>query len=133
MDQNRNILIFAIFFIKDRIKTENIKIEHCRTDIMVADFFTKPLQGSLFRKFRDVILGLTPPSSLNIHEPTTVQERVEIKPIIGKAKKIKIENDEKTRGIIQGGHGKKVSWFDVVRIKDKVPNTILNRYVKRFC
>ena len=24
---------------------------------MIADFFTKPLQGRLFRKFRDVVLG----------------------------------------------------------------------------
>ena len=27
---------------------------------MVADFFTKPLQGALFRKFRDMILGYIP-------------------------------------------------------------------------
>ena len=45
----------------------------------------------MFRKIRDVILGLTPPSSLNVHEPTTVQERVEIKPKIGKAKNKKIK------------------------------------------
>jgi hypothetical protein len=25
---------------------------------MVGDFMTKPLQGSLFRKFRDLIMGL---------------------------------------------------------------------------
>jgi hypothetical protein len=25
---------------------------------MVADFMTKPLQGSAFRKFRDLIMGL---------------------------------------------------------------------------
>jgi hypothetical protein len=25
---------------------------------MVADFMTKPLQGSLFKKFRDLIMGL---------------------------------------------------------------------------
>jgi hypothetical protein len=24
---------------------------------MIADFMTKPLQGSLFKKFRDVIMG----------------------------------------------------------------------------
>ena len=27
---------------------------------MLADFFTKPLQGSLFRKMRDVVMGLQP-------------------------------------------------------------------------
>ena len=57
---------------------------------------------------------------------------VEIKPKIGKAKNIKIENDEKTKDMIQGGHGKKVSWSDVVRIKDKVPNTILNGHSGSF-
>ena len=26
---------------------------------MIADYFTKPLQGSLFKKMRDIIMGLT--------------------------------------------------------------------------
>eukprot|EP00557_Chaetoceros_sp_GSL56_P007202 CAMPEP_0176488928 /NCGR_PEP_ID=MMETSP0200_2-20121128/6990_1 /TAXON_ID=947934 /ORGANISM="Chaetoceros sp., Strain GSL56" /LENGTH=113 /DNA_ID=CAMNT_0017885983 /DNA_START=11 /DNA_END=349 /DNA_ORIENTATION=- len=42
---------------KDRLESENIKVEYCPTEFMIADFFTKPLQGSLFRKFRDVIQG----------------------------------------------------------------------------
>ena len=25
---------------------------------MIADYFTKPLQGALFRKFRDLIMGI---------------------------------------------------------------------------
>jgi hypothetical protein len=25
---------------------------------MIADFMTKPLQGALFRKFRDIVLGI---------------------------------------------------------------------------
>ena len=45
------------FFIKDRIDIEDIDVQHCPTEQMLADFFTKPLQGSLFRKFRDVIMG----------------------------------------------------------------------------
>ena len=114
------------FFIKDRIKTEKMRIKHWPTDVMIADFFTKPLQGSLFRKFRDVILGLTSPSSLIIEKSTTVQERVEIKLKDGKAKNIKIEDDEKTRNIIQEGHGKRISWSDVVKRKDKVPLKVLN-------
>ena len=73
----------------------------------------------MFRKFRDVILGLTPPSSLNIREPTTIQERVEIKLIIGNAKNIKIENNEKNKDMIQGGHGKKLSWSEVVKNKEQ--------------
>lgn len=45
------------FFITDRISGEKLSIEHCPTEEMLADFFTKPLQGALFRKFRGVILG----------------------------------------------------------------------------
>ena len=45
------------FFIKDRLKSEGIKVVYCPTGKMIADFFTKPLQGRLFRKFRDVVLG----------------------------------------------------------------------------
>ena len=63
----------------------------------------------------------------------TTEKTVEVKPIIGKAKNIKIENNEKNKDMIQGGHGKKVSWSEVVRIKKKVPNTILNGHTRRFC
>ena len=37
---------------------------------MIADYFTKPLQGSLFRKMRDIIMGVT---------SFPVEERVEIR------------------------------------------------------
>jgi len=46
------------FFIKDHVSSGNIKIEHCPTTEMVADFFTKPLQGTLFTKLRDQVLGI---------------------------------------------------------------------------
>jgi hypothetical protein len=36
------------FFVKDRIEKGEIKVEHCPTDDMMADFFTKPLQGQNF-------------------------------------------------------------------------------------
>ena len=35
-------------FITDRIKKGDLHIEYCPTDNMVADFFTKPLQGKTF-------------------------------------------------------------------------------------
>ena len=57
-EKSRHIHI-RYFFIADVIKRENIKIEHCRTDKMVADYYTKPLQGTLFRKMRDALMGLT--------------------------------------------------------------------------
>ena len=38
------------FWIKDRFDSDNIKVVHCPTAAMLADFLTKPLQGALFRK-----------------------------------------------------------------------------------
>ncbi|GFH55456.1 hypothetical protein CTEN210_11932 [Chaetoceros tenuissimus] len=38
------------YFIADRVKSEKIEVHHCKTEHMVADFFTKPLQGALFRR-----------------------------------------------------------------------------------
>ena len=46
------------FFIKDCIKKGELKIDYCPTDDMVADFFTKPLQGKKFLQFRKIILNL---------------------------------------------------------------------------
>ena len=61
---------------KNRLDTHNIVVEYCPTEEMLADFYTKPLQGALFRKFRDVIMGLKHISIL-IRTPTlTDQERV---------------------------------------------------------
>jgi hypothetical protein len=77
------------FWIKDRVQKENILIRHCPTLQMLADFFTKPLQGALFRRFRDVLLGYahvdTLAQDLERHlekekhpgtPPATVEERV---------------------------------------------------------
>jgi hypothetical protein len=45
------------FFVTDQVEKGNVQVEYCGTDDMVGDFFTKPLQGEKFRKFRDSILG----------------------------------------------------------------------------
>lgn len=68
------------FFIKDRIASDSMKIVHCPTAIMLADFYTKPLQGALFKRFRSVILGHEPISSLHQSIDTSNlsdEERVE--------------------------------------------------------
>ena len=66
------------FFMKDRIKTEDITVTYCPTEAMLADFFTKPLQGSLFRKFRQVIMGYVHVSVLKAQllSLAPVEERV---------------------------------------------------------
>ena len=48
------------FFITNRIEKKHVKVKYCPTEEMIADFFTKPLQGALFFKFRNEILGIRP-------------------------------------------------------------------------
>ena len=62
------------FWIKDRVKREGISIQYCPTERMIADFFTKPLQGSLFKMFRNVILGYEHISVLNVTEGDSISE-----------------------------------------------------------
>ena len=46
------------FFIKDKVDNGDIEVIYCPTGEMLADFFTKPLQGKQFELFRERILGL---------------------------------------------------------------------------
>ena len=59
------------FFVKDRVESGEIKIKHRNTSEMLANFFTKPLQGNLSRKFRDVIMGYKDISTIT--EPKDVE------------------------------------------------------------
>jgi hypothetical protein len=76
--QSRHINI-RYFFIADRgISQGEVNLVHCPTGIMIADFFTKPLQGALFAKFGDIIMGITHFSTLDAPTPVeSTQERVE--------------------------------------------------------
>ena len=46
------------FFVTDKIKGNELRVLYCPTTEMVADFYTKPLQGYLFIKHRNTILGI---------------------------------------------------------------------------
>ena len=43
------------FFIAEKVANKEVLVSYCPTDDMIADFFTKPLQGSKFLRFRDTI------------------------------------------------------------------------------
>jgi Reverse transcriptase (RNA-dependent DNA polymerase) len=62
------------FFIKDRIASGGLRVVHCPTSVMLADFYTKPLQGALFNRFRRVILGYDHISSLEKEYITSPDE-----------------------------------------------------------
>ena len=55
-ERTRHINV-RFFFIKDRIATGEVKLEYLPTGEMTADILTKPLQGELFRRLRDKLLG----------------------------------------------------------------------------
>ena len=57
-EKSRHIDI-QYFFIKDMKKREGIDTEHCPTDLMLAYYFTKAQQGKLFRKMRDIFMGVS--------------------------------------------------------------------------
>ena len=65
------------FYVKDVVERGEAEIAYCPTEAMLADFFTKPLQGNLFKKFRAVILGHVHVSSLYQFNPSDSKERVE--------------------------------------------------------
>ena len=46
------------FFIKDKVDSDEVEVAFCGTDEMVSDFLSKPLQGGVFRRFRDTIMGI---------------------------------------------------------------------------
>ena len=45
------------FFVHNRIKKGKLNVFFCPTEKMLADFFTKPLQGKIFKTFRSAIMG----------------------------------------------------------------------------
>jgi len=56
-ESTRHINI-RFFYIHDYISKGIITVSHCRTENMMADGFTKPLQGAKFVQFRNFLLGI---------------------------------------------------------------------------
>ena len=65
------------FWMQDCIAKGEINLVHCPTEIMITDFFTKPLQGSLFKRMKAVIMGETDEESFMSGMPNSSKERVE--------------------------------------------------------
>ena len=63
------------FFVKDLVDKKEIEIVYCPTETMLADYFTKPLQGKLFHLHRAVIMGWNSVESLK--PKIVLEERVE--------------------------------------------------------
>mmetsp|Transcript_1239 Transcript_1239/g.1760 ORF Transcript_1239/g.1760 Transcript_1239/m.1760 type:complete len:229 (-) Transcript_1239:8-694(-) len=56
---NSRHISIRYFFVKDRVDKGEVDIKYCPTEQMLADYFTKGTQGSLFEKQKSVIMGWT--------------------------------------------------------------------------
>ena len=45
------------FFVSDCQQRGHVMLRYCPTDEMIGDFFTKPLGGAKFRRFRNIIMN----------------------------------------------------------------------------
>ncbi len=61
---------------KDRLESNDIKVEHCNTDEMVADFFTKPFPGKSDYGTCIFLIHIKNIQSIIASESTTFKERV---------------------------------------------------------
>jgi hypothetical protein len=74
---NSRHISIRYYFVKDRVDKGEFTVEYCNTLAMIADYFTKPLQGELFRRLRRVIMGWDPIEILNTFVIPTDKERIE--------------------------------------------------------
>jgi len=58
----------------NKIKMVEVKVAFCPTTNIVADFFTKPLQGSIFRRMRKTILNLPLGKNANNNTDTKIRK-----------------------------------------------------------
>ena len=63
-----------------------MRIVHCPTDMLIADFYTKPLQGKQLRLFKNLSLNLEENMSTNHMKATQAQN---IKPVSSNPNMIK--------------------------------------------
>ena len=54
------------FFITDRVKEGEVSVVWCPKGDIIGDYMTKPLQGAIFCKFRDQIVGVIPDEDLGL-------------------------------------------------------------------
>ena len=60
-------------FVKDRVESRELIIERCPKEDMVVDYFTKPLQGRLFYKLRDLVMNIGPSSKYSLSQRSVLR------------------------------------------------------------
>ena len=77
--ENSRHIDIRYFVIKDRIAKEDARVECLPTELMLADYFTKPIQDTLFRYLREYVMGWRSLSELLIkYDNTSLKEGARI-------------------------------------------------------
>ena len=105
------------FFVKDRVANKEVVIKYCPTEFMLADFYTKALQGSLFNRFRDVLMGYKDISHLKL--PIDLK----FKECVGNSSNIPV-NSRKINKIAYEENNNQSKY---VRIKNNDQDDVLNK------
>ena len=76
---NSRHVVVRYFFVKDRVDKGEVRVEYLPTGLMLADFYTKPLQGRQFEFFKQNVMGWKHMSDLLVkHENgASIKEGVE--------------------------------------------------------
>ena len=96
--QSRHIKV-RYFWISDRLQEEVMEVEYCPTQVMLADFFTKPLQGRLFRIMRDVVQGIGSLDQLIImyEEKLFNDKSKEVSPFLSDKERVEVYKNQTTK------------------------------------
>jgi len=96
------------------VDSKEIRIEYCPTGEMLADFFTKPLQGRQFYELRDQVMNIDPNSKYHSDRRSVLSAKSEVTDDVAKAMDVKTttatEVEEGSTGVDEGS-----KMTDVVR------------------
>jgi hypothetical protein len=140
------------YFVTDRIGNNELRVEYCPTKEMIADFFTKPLQGIIFSTFRDFIMNVACGDVKDIAKHRSVlkniseDHRSELNTVLGygaedgftlitrKYRKEKISNTNERKTIRKGTNGHTIKHLSTeVRNSEgkRIPNIKRSKIVAR--
>ena len=115
---NSRYIDIKYFWVKDQVEKKEIEIQYCPTLLMLADYFTKALQGNLFKRFRNVIMGYESINDILMDSSFPLKERVKKhvkKHVRFVSEKINNENNGKNKLQDNDKH----SWADVVKYQPR--------------
>ena len=88
------------FFVADVQRRGHVLLEYCPTDEMIGVFFTKPLGGAKFRRFRNIIMNIDHDEygAVDVDELTSIHNAKMAKRIEMEAHHAEFSKDDHTLG-----------------------------------